>query len=245
MKARLLAMSVLGAVSLVGSALPAMADGADAAKSHWSGSVTLTSDYRFRGVSQTDRNAALQGGLQYTGSQGLYVGAWASNVDFPGASSEVDIYAGYDYGLDENTTIGAQVIAYLYPNADDGEINYYEVIAKASHQMGSVGLTLEVDYAPDYSGQAALAVSGGIAAPILDSVYLFNDGIAASAHFGHQSYDETDGDYNFYDVGLTATAGAFALDVRYVGTDLDKPDCGATDRCEGGVVVSGTLSFGN
>ncbi|MEQ1752754.1 MAG: TorF family putative porin [Micropepsaceae bacterium] len=245
MKARLLAMSVLGAASLIGSALPAMADGADAAKSHWSGSVSLTSDYRFRGVSQTDRNAALQGGLQYTGSSGLYVGAWASNVDFPGASSEVDVYAGYDYGLDENTTIGAQLIAYMYPNSDDSELNYYEVIAKASHQMGSIGLSLEVDYAPDLDGQNALAISGGVEAQVIDSVYLFNDGISASGHFGHQSFDETGGDYNFYDVGLTASAGVFALDVRYVGTDLNEADCGATDRCEGGVVVTGSLSFGD
>lgn len=236
-------MSALSAVALVGTAL---ADGAEAPKSHWSGSVSLTSDYRFRGVSQTDRNAAIQGSIQYNGSQGIYVGAWASNVDLPGAEgSEIDLFAGYDYALDENTTIGVEAIYYWYPNADNSELNYVEFVGKVAHQMGAVGASLEVAYGPDINGEMGLAYTGGLEAKVIDSVYLFNDGISASGHFGHQSFDGATDDYNFFDVGMTATAGAFALDVRYVGTDIDEVDCGPSDRCEGGVVVTGSLSFGD
>ena len=51
-------------------------------------------------------------------------------------------------------------------------------------------------------------------------------------------------DYVFYDVGISATAGAFTLDVRYVGTDISEVECGGIDSCESGVVVTGTLAFG-
>jgi uncharacterized protein (TIGR02001 family) len=243
MKARLLAFSALSAVALVGTAY---ADGAEAPKSHWSGSVSLTSDYRFRGVSQTDRNEALQGELQYTGSNGLYAGVWASNVEIPGAvGSEVDLYAGYDYALTSDTTIGAEFIWYYYPNATDDELQYYEVIGKIAHQMGGINTSLEVAFGPDVAGQTTLAFTGGIDAKLIDSVYLFSDGISASGHFGHQMFDEVGVDYNFYDVGVTASVGAFALDVRYTGSDLNKLECGGTDRCEGGLVVTGSLSFGD
>lgn len=235
-------MSALSAVALVGTAY---ADGAEAPKSHWSGSVSLTSDYRFRGISQTDRNEAIQGGLQYTGSQGIYVGAWASNVNLPGAvGSEFDIYAGYDYSLTEDTSVGVELIYYLYPNADDSELNYYEVIGKVAHQMGNIGASLEVAFGPDVAGQTTLAFTGGLDAKVIDSLPLFKDGLSASGHFGHQMFDEVGTDYNFYDVGLTASAGAFSLDVRYSGSDLNKAECGGTDRCEGGLVVTGSLAFG-
>lgn len=247
MKAKLLAMSALSAVTLIGSALPALADG-HAAKSHWSGSLTLASDYRFRGISQTDRNPAVQGGLQYNGSQGIYAGVWASNVDFaPDVSTELDFYIGYTHALTENTSLTGQATYYWYLNADDAsETNYWELMAKLEHQMGGIGLSLEAAYAPDQSSDAyssAWAVTAGVEAALVDSLPVFSDGLSASGHFGHQDLEA--GDYNFYDVGLTASAGMFALDVRYVGTDLDEADCGLTDWCEGGVVVSGTLSFGD
>lgn len=242
MNARLLALSAVSAVALVGTAF---ADGAEASKSHWSGSVSLTSDYRFRGISQTDRNTALQGEIQYNGSQGLYAGAWASTVDlFDANGSEVDVYAGYEHSLSEETSAGVEIVYYTYPNADISNMNYVELIGKLSHQIGKVGLSIEVAYAPDYLGQSALAYSGGFDAKLLDSVYLFNEGISASGHFGHQSYDGNIDDYNFYDIGISAAAGMFALDVRYTGTDINTADCGS-DVCEGGVVVTGTISFGD
>ena len=235
-------MSALSAVALVGTAY---ADGAEAPKSHWSGSVSLTSDYRFRGISQTDRNEALQGELQYTGSNGLYAGVWASNVEFPGAlGSEVDLYAGYDYALTSDTTIGAEFIWYYYPNATDDELQYYEVIGKIAHQMGGISTSLEVAFGPDVAGQTTLAFTGGVDAKLIDSVYLFSDGISASGHFGHQMFDEVGVDYNFYDIGVTAKISNVALDLRWVDTDLTDAECfGGTNLCEGGFVASVTIAL--
>ncbi len=256
MKARLFALGAVSAIALVGSAAPGLADGEEAAKSSWSGNVTLTSDYRFRGVSQTDNNTALQGGLQYNGSQGLYVGAWASNVDFASdVSTEIDVYAGYTHALSDNTSLTGQVIYYWYLNADNAsETNYWELSAKLEHQMDKVGLSLEVAYAPDQSSDAfsnGLAITGGIEAAVIDSLPVFSDGLSVSGHVGRQMFDDNTlvglPDYTFYDAGVTFAAGAFALDVRYVSTDVDEADCtaGGSTWCEGTVVVSGSLSFGD
>lgn len=237
------------------TALPAFADGDEAAKSAWSGSVSLTSDYRFRGISQTDRNPAVQGGLEYNGSQGLFAGVWASNVDFGGsgvASWELDIYAGYTHAISDKTEATIKAVYYVYPEADapGQDLDYFELIGSVSHDMGHAALSLELAYTPDYFGGTgeATSVMGGIDVPIMPSVYLFDGGLAASGHVGYQMFDDNVAvalkDYVFYDVGISATAGAFTLDVRYVGTDVDEVECGGVDSCESGVVVTGTLAFG-
>jgi len=67
---------------------------------HFSANVSLVSDYRFRGISQTMRQPAIQGGFNYSNDCGLYLGTWASNVDgtchfFNNTSMEWDLYGGY------------------------------------------------------------------------------------------------------------------------------------------------------
>ncbi|MDE0488188.1 MAG: TorF family putative porin, partial [Gammaproteobacteria bacterium] len=65
-----------------------------------SANLAVTTDYVFRGYTQTGEDPAVQGGLDWADSSGWYVGTWASNIDFgPGddASIEVDIYAGYGW----------------------------------------------------------------------------------------------------------------------------------------------------
>jgi hypothetical protein len=79
-----------------------------------SGNVALVSDYRFRGISQTDEDAAIQGGFDASFEPGFYVGTWASSVDFGGGNDTgslrhhgIDYYAGWagpigdtDFGID-------------------------------------------------------------------------------------------------------------------------------------------------
>lgn len=236
--------------------MPAFADGEAATVSPWSGSVSFTSDYRFRGISQTDRNPALQGEIQYTGSQGVFAGAWASNVDFAdgSASWELDLFAGYTHAFNENTSGTVKVTYYVYPESNavpNHDLDYFEASLGFEHDMGAAVLSLEAAYSPDYFGGtgAAISVQGGVEVPVVDSMYLFDKGLTASGHVGHQMIDDNVWsdipDYTFYDIGFAATAGAFSLDVRYHGTDIDEVDCvSGTDWCEGGVVVTGSLSFG-
>lgn len=240
---------------LAGVVTPANADGEENAASPWSATIAFTSDYRFRGISQTDTNPAASASIDYTGSQGIFVGAWASNVDFAdgSASWELDLYAGYTQEIMEGTEGTIKVVYYAYPDSDPGpgnnDFHYLEVIGSVSQDLDGVNLSLELAYSPDYFGATgkALAVTGGIEAPLVESMYLFDGGLSASAHAGHQFFDENAmvglPDYTYYDVGLSATAGIFTLDVRYVGTDLSEIDCGA-DWCDGTVVVTGSLALG-
>ncbi len=88
---------------------------------------TLTSDYLFRGITQTDGQPAVQGGIDFSAESGFYVGLWASNTDFDGTGSsgaEVDLYLGLARDIGE-ISIDLGVVTYQYPKLDDGIEEFY------------------------------------------------------------------------------------------------------------------------
>ena len=115
-----------------------------------SGSVALVSDYRFRGVSQSDRGMAIQGGVTATHESGAYVGTWASNLSgwgtFGGANMELDLYAGYAVPLG-NATLDVGLTWYMYPSGAD-TTDFAEPYVKLSSQLGPVKGLVGVAYAP-------------------------------------------------------------------------------------------------
>lgn len=112
---------VIPAGALAQSAAPAPATAAPASPHTFTGNLALVSDYRFRGISQTYRGPAVQGGFDYAHESGFYVGNWNSSVSslvyLGGSGIEMDVYGGWkktwgDWGLD----IG--LLTYQYPNAE-------------------------------------------------------------------------------------------------------------------------------
>jgi uncharacterized protein (TIGR02001 family) len=94
-----------------GASPPVQADGP------WSGSIAATTDYVFRGVSQTYGGAALQGGLNFQSPAGWFAGSWASNVDpYPGGpdAAELNLYAGFGWALSRDWTARASYTRYVY-----------------------------------------------------------------------------------------------------------------------------------
>ena len=85
------------------------------------GNISLVSDYRFRGVSQTYRQPAIQGGFDYTHASGLYVGNWNSSVSSNsynnGAGLEMDLYGGYRFAITPDLTGDVGALHYFYPRA--------------------------------------------------------------------------------------------------------------------------------
>jgi uncharacterized protein (TIGR02001 family) len=224
---------------------PAEAEAAAAAEPAdpaWEFDVTfgaaLTSDYLFRGITQTDHEPALQPYIEP--SYGIfYAGVWASNVDYdmPEPDVEVDLYLGMrptlgpveaDFGF----------LHYLYPGASDG--NYSEVKAAASMSPTDlVTLGGEIAYAWDY------AQTGG------DSTYLEGNAalslphdLSVSAALGYQMYGSDAGlsDYLTWNVGASYTWKAATFDLRYHDTDLGRSDCGAeytsADACDARIVAT-------
>lgn len=162
-----------------------------------SGSATLASDYRFRGVSQSDEGFAVQGGFTISHESGLYAGAWGSNLagwgTFGGANMELDLYAGFKLPVGEGT-IDAGLTWYMYPSGAD-TTDFAELYAKLSGTLGPVGLTAAVAYAPS---QEALGNAFPVGAPAdpgdsEDNLYLAGDAtygipgapVTLKAHIGY------------------------------------------------------------
>lgn len=200
-------------------AAPAMAESA------WdiSGSFGVVSDYVFRGISQTQGDAALQAGATISHESGFYFTLWGSSVDFygdPDTDFEVDLTLGYSGAIDDATTFDVNVTYFTYPGQPSGsDYNYFELGANLTHDLGnglSVGANLA--WSPEYSGGDEVWVA-------LNGTYEISEWLSVSANLGYQSFDQG-GDYTYYDIGTTLTYGIVSLDVRYVatsdGVDKDK-----------------------
>lgn len=111
----------------------------------FSGNVTLTNDYVFRGFTQTGEDPAIQGGLDWDSGSGFYLGTWASNVDFgPGdeANIEIDIYGGYA-GEINGFTYDVGYLYYLYPGAPGAlDYDFWEVYGSVGYDFGTAAVSL-------------------------------------------------------------------------------------------------------
>jgi uncharacterized protein (TIGR02001 family) len=214
-----------------------------------------TSDYKFRGQSQSQTNPAVFGGVDYVSESGFFAGAWASSVDFNDAADtylELDLYAGYSHAFSDTTSGTIKLVYYLYPTADyppgSNDYDYLELVASLSHNFGPVTGGVELAYSPDYffESDAGVALTGSLSAPLADKLWIFDGGLSASAKLGYQWIEANANfgtpDYLFYDIGLTAKISNVAIDVRYVDSDLSDAECfGGTNLCEGKVVATVTL----
>lgn len=109
--------------------------------------TALVSDYRFRGISLTNRDLAVQGGVDLAFRSGLFLGAWATNIArYGGSDVELDVYGGYG-GEAAGFAWSAGAYAYLYPGGDD--VNYVELQSTVARTLGPVTTTLTLAYVPD------------------------------------------------------------------------------------------------
>lgn len=181
--------------------------------------VAVTSDYVFRGVSQTDEDPALSGGVDLT-VDSFYAGAWASNVDFgDDTDAEVDVYGGYrtevgGYALDFG------VVGYLYVNAPGGaDYDYVEFKAAASRAIGPFTGGVALYVSPDFFGADDEAIYLE-----LNGAYATPAGWTVSGAVGQQWLDVTD-DYVTWNLGAAyALTDNLSFDIRYHDTDIDGVD---------------------
>ncbi|WP_420142975.1 TorF family putative porin [Sphingobium sp.] len=133
------------------SSVPAFAQEEPTSPVTVTGSVGLVSDYRFRGVSQSDRGMAIQGGITAAHESGVYVGTWASSLGgwgrFGGSNMELDLVAGYSKTFGEGTTVDVGLTWYMYPSGAD-KTDFAEPYIKVSQQVGPVKALVGVAYAP-------------------------------------------------------------------------------------------------
>lgn len=187
------------------------------AAAQWTFNVGGTSDYVFRGVSQTEQEPALSAGVDLSVGS-FYGGAWASNVSFPGddnTQAEIDLYGGVRTEAGGwNLDLG--VIGYLYAGQPGGtDYDYVEFKAAASRAVGPATLGAAVYVAPDFFGASedeATYVEANAAISPADSWTL-------SGAIGRQVLS-SDFDYTTWNLGAAyQLTSNLAVDVRYHDTD--------------------------
>jgi uncharacterized protein (TIGR02001 family) len=219
-----LASTVLA--SALAAAAPAFAEDAPALKI--TGTAAVTSEYRLRGISQTDSDPAVQAGITITTAPGFYVGTWASNLagngTWGGSNMELDLIAGYSKAVGAATLDGG-VVYYVYPGTKGHD--YVEVYGSVSGAVGPVNAKLGTYWAPSAKNINATGKTSG------HNVWVYGElGVPVPSTpvtlKGHVGYSSGNSIYTWgkdvvdYSVGADFTYDKLTLNVSYVGTDLPK-----------------------
>ncbi len=173
-----------------------------------SGNIGVVSNYIWRGVTQTDNGAAVQGGLDYAHSSGFYAGTWASNIDWgDGGAYELDLYTGFGGSVNDDFSWDVNAIYYAYPSSNTRDSDFAEIGASGTWKWFTLGLAYTVYGANDDGlfDNGDVYYYGGFEYGELPY------GLSFEAHAGY--YDFTNGDVVYdivtiddIDVGLTETA---------------------------------------
>jgi uncharacterized protein (TIGR02001 family) len=244
MRKTILSLGLAAAVTIPGVASAQSTTAAAPSSPHTiTGNLGLFSSYRFRGIDQTFGDPALQGGVDYSHTSGIYLGNWNSNVNegagYPGASLEMDFYGGWkksfgDFGLD----LGA--IYYYYPGSDasattafsptnnktgqvaGGTVSNFEVYVGGSWKWFSLKYFYSVDdyfSTPDTDGSSYTD---------LGFSYDLGSGWGVNAHIGYLKFKNmTNGDYTDWKLGVTKDISGWVLGASYIDTNADG-DCNNT-----------------
>lgn len=245
-----------GALLLAATATPAFAQEVTAPPKPVTvtGSVGVVSDYRFRGVSQSDKNLAIQGGITIAHESGFYIAAWGSNLagwgTFGGANMELDLVAGVKVPVGGGTLdVGATW--YMYPSGFD-DTDFIEPYVKLSGTAGPVNLTAGVAYAPKQEALGPWSSTGAIAVTVPydnpgakdDNLYVWGDistgvpntGLTLKGHIGYSNGNKglgpfatsvaPTGEYFDWLVGADYTIPGLplTLGIAYVDTDISNAD---------------------
>lgn len=233
---------------------------ADDSPHEFSANVALSTDYRFRGISQTSEDPALSGGFDYAYSGdnipfGFYAGVWASNLDFnvpdpDPADLEIDFYGGFtgEFAIGNGLGWDVGVLYYAYPGSDTGpgvaDYDYIEGYGSLSYDFGPFDAAVGLAYSPDYFFESddSLYVYGdvGVPLPVWD--------LSLAGHVGHQDIDDNaqfgTPDYWDWSIGISKEIGAFTFDISYVDTDISDSECfGGTDFCDATAIFTISSSF--
>lgn len=202
-----------------------------------------TTNYVFRGISQSLNGPALQGGADFTDKSGLYLGTWISTISdkmYTDGKVEWDIYGGYKIPVGD-ITFDVGGLFYWYPGAkipDGNKFDTFEVYGAASYKV----VTVKYSHAltkffgvDDTAGSGYLDVSANVD---------LGDDWTLNLHAGHQkvkNYSELD--YNDYKIGVTKVINGFSLAAAYTGNNLPEFEIDGKDVNKKTIALSVSKSF--
>lgn len=211
--------SIIAAVaaSLAATAMPAWAD---EPASPLSFNVSVTSDYRYRGISQTRLKPALQGGVDYAHASGFYAGAWASTIqwikDGGGDSDvEIDTYLGYKTEVMSGVLLDVGFLRYNYPS------NKLATSANTNELYGAVSMgPVTLKYSHSVSNLFGFADSKQSGYLDLTAAFDIGGGVTLTPHVGRQKVKNSpDFSYTDYSVTLSKDWAGFTWSGGLIGTD--------------------------
>lgn len=243
--------------TLFAASLLALSCSASAADSPLTGNITLTSDYKFRGFTQSNYKPALQGGFDYALPGGFYVGNWNSSIEqslYGGASLESDLYGGFKGKLGAiDYDIGA--IHYMYPGSTGPKIDNTEIYFGLSSGPFAAKLYYAItDYfafgkitdpsKPETDGTIYLDLAAN---------HELGGGFVLNAHVGmlklkHASAYGVASTVTDYKLGVSKDFSGWVLGLAYLGTDekafaLTGAMTGARSAGDGKAMLSLTKTF--
>ena len=240
MKKLILSALVLAAFATSASAQTA-APAAPASPHTFTGNLAVVSDYRFRGISQSFRQPAVQGGFDYSHSSGFYVGNWDSSVSglsYPGgAGIEMDFYGGYKFEPVKDVTLDVGALYYYYPGAlvaaTTKKFNNGEIYLSGTYKWVSAKYSYGVT---DYFGLSSTTAAGYAFSPLpangnsRGSGYLDLNGnievaekTTLTVHVGHQYVRHYGAlSYTDYKVGVAKEFSFATVGLAFITTNANK-----------------------
>jgi uncharacterized protein (TIGR02001 family) len=222
------------------------------------GTAAIVSDYRFRGISQSNKRFAVQGSITASHKSGVYGGVWASSIDdyitsnpgSPGSDQEIDLIAGFKKTFG-GTTVDVGATYYYYAgHTDFPNTDFIEPYIALSHSIGPVTAKGTIFYAPK---QKALALANNnkddnLYGSIDLSGSIPDTPLGLSAHLGHnfeRSFLSLGTKYTDWSLGATYTYKALTFGISYVDTNTKAFSGLPTSRniTKGGVLGTITASF--
>ena len=208
-----------------------------------SGNIALTTDYKFRGISQSDSAPSVQGGFDIAFDNGAYIGTWGAAVDFDCAIDtcgglnggiELDYYAGFASDISDSVSYDIGYIYYDYPQ-DEGLLGDYGEIY-GSLSFGDFGIGM--NYSDEYWGE-----TGKFTYTYATYSMALSESVALDLLVGSGDYDEAgylDGatEHMNWSVALSTSAGGLDFALTYEDTDLDKEDAYGYDWADAALILS-------
>ena len=240
---------------------PTLASAQAASEHSVSGNMAIVSDYRFRGISQTFLQPAIQGGIDYSHKSGVYVGNWDSSVSGlsygNGGGIEMDFYGGWKGEVAKDISLDVGLLQYYYPNAKivtgsgDEKYDTLEAYIGASWKWVSLKYSHAISDFFGFTTTTGPADSKGSNYIDLSASYEVMPKLSVVGHVGHQKVKNySNFDYTDYKLGVTYDLSGWMLGASYISTNADKAFYTLTDGTgkskeigKGGLVLSVGKSF--
>lgn len=195
------------------------------------GGATLISDYRFRGISQTNKRFAVQGTLGVSHASGFYVGTWGSSIDdyvANGSDQEIDLYGGYKHTW-AGTAVDVGLLYYYYPGSGGANTDFFEPYINASHTFGPLSAKIGGNFSWSQRALGYTNAKTGVSHGKGTGFYGYGElsaavpgtGISLTGHLGHsfdRNYITFGSEYTDWSLTAAYTWKQLTFSVAYVDT---------------------------